>query len=92
MNYNSATSAVEVGTEVSAEVSMEVKLSQEKQDALINFCSTPRSRREMQELCAIKSDEYFRKNIIIPMLSFGLLTMTLPSKPNSRNQKYVKAL
>lgn len=91
MNYNPSTSAAEVSTEVSAEVSAEVKLAPDKLNSLLAFCSSPRSRKEMQSYCGIKSDEYFRKTVINPMLSSGLLTMTIPDKPNSRNQKYVRA-
>lgn len=81
MNYSLATSVVEVGTEV--------KLAPKKLNALVEFCSKARSRKEMQAFCGIKTDEYFRKNIISPMLALGLIKMTIPDKPNSRNQKYV---
>jgi ATP-dependent DNA helicase RecG len=90
MNYVPATSAKEVSTEVSGEVTAEVKLAQEKLNALMNYCSLPRSRKEMQVFCGIKSDEYFRKSIVNPLLTLGLVNMTIPDKPNSRNQKYIK--
>lgn len=90
MNYFPSTSDTEVGAEVSAEVSAEVKLAPEKLNELIEFCKIARSRKEMQELCGIKSSEYFRKNIIIPMLDLKLIRMTIPDKPNSQNQKYIR--
>jgi len=83
-------SSAEVGAEVGAEVSAEVNLSPEKLKGLLLFCSSPRSRSEMQILCGIKSDEYFRKKIVTPMLASKLVRMTIPDKPNSRNQKYVR--
>jgi ATP-dependent DNA helicase RecG len=86
MNYSETTSTAEV----SAEVGVEVKLSSEKLKSLLEFCANGRSRREMQEFCDIKSDEYFRKNIVHPMLEIGLIQMTIPDKPNSRNQKYIQ--
>ena len=92
MNYSSSTSAAEVSAEVSTEVGAEVKLAQEKLNDLVAFCASPRSRREMQVFCGIKSDEYFRKNIILPMLTNGLLKMMIPDKPNSRNQRYFSTL
>jgi ATP-dependent DNA helicase RecG len=85
MNYVEITSV----EEVSAEVGAEVKLTPEKLNALIEYCAEARSRKEMQLLCGIKSDEYFRKNIVTPMLALGHIKMTIPDKPNSRSQKYI---
>ncbi len=80
----------QVSTQVSTEGTTQVKLPSDKLTALIQFCSVPRNRREMQEFCGIKTAEYFRKHIIKPMLQNGLIKQTIPDKPNSRNQKYVK--
>ena len=81
----------QVSTEVTPQVGTEVKLSPERLDALLTYCSTPRSRQEMQELCGIRTAEYFRKYIVKPMIRNGWIKPTIPNKPNSRNQKYVKA-
>lgn len=70
------------------QVSTQIKLPVDKLTALIDFCSTPRSRREMQAFCGIKTAEYFRKHIIKPMLQNNMIKQTIPDKPNSRNQKY----
>ncbi|MDR0751152.1 MAG: putative DNA binding domain-containing protein [Christensenellaceae bacterium] len=86
MNYIKPTPVVEFGTEVTTEV----KFASEKLNALLKFCTIARSRKEMQDFCGIKTDEYFRKSIINSMLALGLIRMTIPDKPNSSNQKYVK--
>ncbi len=57
---------------------------------LLEFCSTERSRQEMQEFMGIASREYFRKKILRPLLDAEQIKMTMPSKPNSRNQRYVR--
>jgi ATP-dependent DNA helicase RecG len=92
--YSNIEEVTEGGTEDSAEDgtedSAEVKLAQEKLSALIEFCNTPKSRKEMQDFCGIKSDEYFRKNIVNPMLVHGYIKMTIPDKPSSGKQKYVR--
>jgi len=44
----------------------------------------------MVELLGLKSKETFRKNYINPAMDLGLVRMTLPDKPNSRNQRYAK--
>jgi ATP-dependent DNA helicase RecG len=87
MNYVDETPTAEVRAEVKAEV----RLTTEKLNGLLEFCSTVKSRKEMQEFCGVKSDEYFRKHIVNPMISLGLIRMTIPDKPNSRSQKYIRA-
>ena len=57
---------------------------------IIGFCSIPRSRKEMQDFVGISSREHFSKRYLSPLLTSGQLRMTIPDKPNSRNQKYIK--
>ncbi|MDD3239515.1 MAG: hypothetical protein PHW47_05415 [Lachnospira sp.] len=38
----------------------------------------------------IKSRETFRKNYLDPALELGLVIRTIPDKPNSKNQRYIK--
>lgn len=38
----------------------------------------------------LKSKETFRKNYMHPALALGLVRMTIPDKPNSRNQRYMR--
>ncbi|MDR1206657.1 MAG: putative DNA binding domain-containing protein [Peptococcaceae bacterium] len=58
---------------------------------LLGYCNMPRTRREMQEFIGITSREHFNKTVLCPLLESGKLQMTVPDKPNSRNQKYVRA-
>lgn len=83
-------STTQVDTQVTTQVDTQVKLKKELLDALVDYCSTPKSRKEMQNFCNIKTTEYFRKYIIKPMLANGLIRPTIPDKPTSKNQKYVK--
>lgn len=57
---------------------------------LIQFCSVPRSRKEMQEFMGLTGRRNFSEKYIKPLLSAGKIKMTVPDKPNSRNQKYKK--
>jgi len=41
-------------------------------------------------LLGLKSKETLRKNYLNPAIQYGLIQMTLPDKPNSRNQRYIK--
>lgn len=59
-------------------------------EKLLDFCAVPRSRREMQEFAGLSGRDNFNKLYLIPLLSDGSLQMTIPEKPKSKNQKYVK--
>ena len=50
----------------------------------------PYTAREIMKALGLRSRETFRKNYLNPAMSLGLVCMTLPDKPNSRNQRYVK--
>lgn len=62
---------------------------QVESDALLAFCTVPRSRGEMQVFCGIPSRKVFSHQFLQPLLQAGRLQMTLPDKPNSSRQKYV---
>jgi predicted HTH transcriptional regulator len=63
----------------------------DKIEKVLEFCSVPRTRDEMQQFIGIATREYFRKAILKPLLDSGRLEMTLPDKPKSRHQKYIKS-
>ncbi len=52
--------------------------------------SYPQSATELMVKLNLKSRDGFRKNYLIPALDLGLIQMTEPNKPTSRNQKYYK--
>ncbi|MER2151789.1 MAG: Fic family protein [Candidatus Limivicinus sp.] len=41
-------------------------------------------------LLGLKSKETLRRNYLNPAIEEGLVRMTLPDKPKSKNQRYVK--
>jgi len=69
----------------------QVTIQDDRANALLEFCTTPRTRDEMQNHIGILSRDHFRRSILKPLLDSGVLQMTIPDKPNSRSQKYVKA-
>lgn len=50
----------------------------------------PLSANEIMTRLGIKSKETLRASYLNPAIENGLIKMTLPDKPNSKNQKYVK--
>lgn len=56
---------------------------------LLEFCRIPRSRQEIAEFFGLKTTFYAMKHYVEPLLQSNQLTMTIPNKPKSRNQKYI---
>lgn len=51
----------------------------------------PYTSKALMEKLGLSSKEGFRKNYLHPSLKMNLIQMTIPDKPNSRNQRYVKS-
>ena len=43
----------------------------------------------LMEKLGLKTKEGFRRNYLHPAIEMNLIQMTMPDKPNSRNQRYV---
>ena len=50
----------------------------------------PYTSKSLMEKLELKSKEGFRRNYLRPAIEMNLIHMTIPDKPNSRNQRYVK--
>jgi predicted HTH transcriptional regulator len=55
---------------------------------LLKALQNEHSRQEIQAKLNLSDREHFRKTYLQPALELGLIDMTIPSKPNSKNQKY----
>lgn len=60
---------------------------QETWDAIIAYCSSPKSASEIMKEFDIERS-YFRRHFLDKMLEQGILKRTEPDNPKSRNQKY----
>lgn len=58
------------------------------QDKILEYCQQPRTAKEIMKFLGLKHRESFYKNYLKPLMQKGLLLMTIPNKPNSRDQKY----
>ena len=45
---------------------------------------------QLMEKLELKSREGFRRNYLKHALELNLVSMTIPDKPNSKNQRYIK--
>ena len=60
------------------------------QKNIIQYCSVPRSAREILEHINYKYHPDAIAKMIKPLLSMGYLELTIPDRPNSPKQKYRK--
>ena len=61
-----------------------------KQQDIVNFCSVPRTAKEILDRVGIKNNFRARQRYIIPLIEAGVLEMTNPDNPTAWNQKYRK--
>ena len=79
-----------VGSEsTTPQVNPKDKTQATPQDKILEFCKIPRSKNEIVAYMGYKDPRYFTKEYMKPLLKNGELVMTIPDKPNSKNQKYV---
>lgn len=50
----------------------------------------PYASSDLMEKLGLKAREGFRRNYLHPAIEMNLICMTIPDKPNSRNQRYIK--
>lgn len=65
------------------------KDARSKIQILLDYCTVPQSLEEMMAILNLKNRPSFTRTYIKPLLAQGLLEMTIPDKPNSKNQRYV---
>ena len=59
-------------------------------ESVVEFCSTPRTRAEIVDFIG-KSKNYVMSKIVNQLVKGGKLRMTIPDKPKSPNQRFMKA-
>lgn len=59
-------------------------------NSLEEFCTVPRSREDLVSFVG-KSRNYVMSKIVNPLVESGTLKLTIPNKPKSPNQRYLKA-
>jgi len=58
------------------------------EEKLLNFCMTPRTRREIASFLDIKSVPYAVKAHVVPLVEQGLIALSIPEAPRSPRQRY----
>ena len=57
--------------------------------SILEFCATEKNKQEICSFVGYKNLTYFTRKYLKPLILSGQLKMTVPSKPNSKNQKYI---
>ena len=61
----------------------------EQEIKILEFCKEPHSKKEIMKYMEYKHARNFTILYLKPLLEKGLLQMTIPEKPNHKNQKYI---
>lgn len=78
--------------EISVQISQDSEQLSEYVKKLLDIMEydIPYTRLALMEKLGLKSSEGFRRNYLHPAIELSLVRMTIPEKPNSRNQRYIK--
>ena len=67
---------------------MQATMQDDRTKKILYFCKEPRTREEIQKHIGIQNRDYFRKEILNPLIIKKLLFLTIPDNPKSPKQKY----
>jgi len=78
--------------DISAQVSADNEQLSEYLKRLLEVMEydVPYTSNTLMDKLGLKSKEGFRRNYLRPAIDMNLIRMTMPDKPNSRNQRYVR--
>lgn len=78
--------------EISGRINEETELLSENIKKLLEIMEydVPYTSKALMEQLNLKSRDGFRKNYLRPAMELNLIRMTIPDKPNSKNQRYIK--
>ena len=65
--------------------------SNDKLNKLLGYLETPKSRQEIADFLGIGTVSYAMQTYITPLIEKGLVELTIPERPRSQSQKYVRS-
>ena len=87
--FNQKSDSDQVTHQVSDQVNDQVSDQDDLKNNILEFCIEPKSLSEILSHCGYKSRIHFKNKILNPLIKNGDLSLTVPDKPTSKNQKYV---
>ena len=88
-NTNLDTSENDIDTQLRHSDTPKVSLSNKQRD-IVNFCSVPRTAKEILDRIGVSMHSKNRERHITSLVAAGYLQMTNPENPTASNQKYKK--
>ena len=79
-----------IGEQVSEQVSVQVNKQDDLHKKIVEYCLEAKTLKEIMEYFGYKHRPTFIQNHLKPLLNEGKISLTIPDKPNSKNQKYIK--
>ena len=86
---NLDTSDTDLDTQLRHSDTPKVSLSNKQRD-IVNFCSVPRTTKEILDRIGVSMHSKNRERYITSLVTAGYLQMTNPDNPTASNQKYKK--
>ena len=83
------TSGTDLDTQLRHSDTPKVSLSNKQRD-IVNFCSVPRTTKEILDRVGVSMHSKNRERYITSLVAAGYLQMTNPENPTASNQKYKK--
>ena len=83
------TSGTDLDTQLRHSDTPKVSLSNKQRD-IVNFCSVPRTTKEILDRIGVSMHSKNRERYITSLVAAGYLQMTNPENPTASNQKYKK--
>ena len=80
---------VDMDTQVNTQVNTQDNTQDDVAEKILIYCEIPRSKAEITAYLGYKDARGVARNHIQPLVQKGRLAMTIPDKPNSKNQKYI---
>lgn len=81
--------STQTGTQTGTQIEKEKTTSNELIDQILNYCSIPRTAKEIREHIGKTSKSYVATSIIRPLVEQGMLDYTNKNSINARNQRYI---
>ena len=88
-NTDLDTSESDLDTRLRHSDTKKVSLSNKQRD-IVNFCSVPRTTKEILDRIGVSMHSKNRERYITSLVAAGYLQMTNPDNPTASNQKYMK--